>query len=48
VNARNKRGQTPLAAALAAAQLRAAGGEPAAVKSLQAAIDQLRKLGATE
>ena len=48
LNVRNKRGQTPLTAAITAAQLRAVPGEPASVKSLQATIDQLRKLGATE
>ena len=48
LNVRNKRGQTPLTAAITAAQLRAVPGEPASVKSFQATIDQLRKLGAAE
>jgi ankyrin repeat protein len=42
---KNKRGQTPLAAALDA-QSRALPTDTAALKSFQATIDQLRKLGA--
>jgi ankyrin repeat protein len=48
LHVRNKRGQTPLTAAITAAQARAISGEPASVKSFQATIDQLRKLGASE
>jgi ankyrin repeat protein len=47
LNVRNKRGQTPLSAAIAAA-VRAGPTDPAAVKSFQGTIDQLRKLGAAE
>lgn len=45
---RNKRGQTPLTAAITAAQVRAVPTDPAAAKSFQATIDTLRKLGAAE
>jgi uncharacterized protein len=48
LNVKNKRGQTPLAAAITATQLRADPNDPAATKSFQATIDQLRKLGAAE
>ena len=48
MNVKNKRGQTPLTAAISAAQVRAAPGDAAAVKSFQATIDQLRRLGAAE
>ena len=48
LNVRNKRGQTPLRAAITAAEVRAVPTDPAAVKSFQATIDQLRKLGAAE
>ena len=48
LNIRNKRGQTPLAAAIAAARVRAVPGDEETVKSSQATITQLRKLGATE
>ena len=48
LNVRSKRGQTPLTAAITAEKARAMLGEPASVKSFQATIDQLRKLGAVE
>ena len=48
LNVKNKRGQTPLAAAISAAQLRMDPNDAAPTKSYQATIDQLRKLGAAE
>jgi len=48
LNVRNKRGQTPLAAAMSAARVRATPSDPAAVKSFEATIQLLRKLGAAE
>jgi ankyrin repeat protein len=45
---KNKRGQTPLAAAISAAQVRAVPVDPASAKLFQTTIDTLRKLGAAE